>query len=68
MHEAFAAVGDSGGAVFVRGSDGWRLGGVMLSVSRLPGQTAELALFGNTTNAADLSVYAPQILEATAAP
>lgn len=68
VHEAQAATGDSGGAVFVRGPEGWSLAGVMLSVSRLPGQTPELALFGNFTNAADLSVYADQILETIGAP
>lgn len=65
VHEAQAGVGDSGGAVFVRREQDWRLAGVMLSVSRLPGQKGDLALFGNVTNAADLSVYARQILEVT---
>ena len=65
VHEAFAGVGDSGGAVFAREPGGWRLAGVMLSVARFPGQAQELAVFGNATHAADLSVYAKQILEAT---
>ncbi len=65
VHEAHAGTGDSGGAVFVRDPKGWRLGGVMLSVSRLPGQTGDFALFGNVTHAADLSVYAGQIAEVT---
>lgn len=61
VHQAFAGTGDSGGAVFVRGADGWQLAGVMLSVSRLPGQAPDVALFGSATNAADLSVYAETI-------
>lgn len=65
VHEGSAGVGDSGGAVFVRGPREWHLAGVMLSVSRLPGQTGDFALYGNLTNVADLSVYARQILEAT---
>lgn len=60
-HEAQATVGDSGGAVFVRTPDGWRLAGLILSVHRLPGQDPEEVLFGNATFAADLSLYAPQI-------
>lgn len=67
VHEAQAAVGDSGGAVFVRGRKGWRLGGVMVSVGRVPGQTPELALFGSYTQAADLSVYVDQIERAMGA-
>lgn len=62
LHEAQAALGDSGGAVFMRGQNAdWSLAGVMLSVGRMPGQEADVVLFGNVTNAADLSVYAEQI-------
>ena len=60
-HEAQATVGDSGGAVFVREPDGWRLAGLILSVKKLPGQDLEEVLFGNATYAADLSLYRPQI-------
>ncbi len=65
VHEALAGSGDSGGAVFVRGPKSWRLGGIMLSVARNPGQSDGFALFGNVTHAADLSVYSRQILEVT---
>jgi hypothetical protein len=62
LHEAQAVVGDSGGAVFMRDQHGnWQLAGVLLSVGRMKGQKSDLALFGNVTNAADLSVYAEQI-------
>jgi len=60
-HEAQATVGDSGGAIFVRESGQWRLAGLTLSVSKIPGQDPEEVLFGNETLAADLSVYRPQI-------
>lgn len=65
VHQGLAGGGDSGGAVFARGPKGWRLGGVMLSVARIAGQPESFALFGNVTLAADLSVYARQILEVT---
>jgi hypothetical protein len=61
-HEAQATIGDSGGAVFVRGAEHWRLAGVMLSIANRPGQANNESLFGNMTHAADLSAYAPEIL------
>jgi len=60
-HEAQAALGDSGGAVFVWNEDHYRLGGVMTSIGTYPNQRPKTALYGNFTNAADLSVYATQI-------
>ena len=60
-HEAHATTGDSGGGVFAKTADGWRLAGIMLAVSRDAGQTAQTALFGNTLSIADLSAYAAQI-------
>lgn len=60
-HEAQATVGDSGGAVFVPGRKRWRLAGVMLSVAGQPGQAKNEVLYGNQTQAADLSAYAPEI-------
>lgn len=63
VHEGAAGAGDSGGAVFVRGPREWYLAGVMVSVTRLPGQSGDFALYGNITNVADLSVYAGQISE-----
>jgi hypothetical protein len=65
VDEAAAGAGDSGGAVFVRGPREWYLAGVMISVARLPGQAGDLALYGNVTNVADLSLYTPQIIDVT---
>lgn len=60
-HEAQATVGDSGGAVFVRGPKRWQLGGVMLSVGSNLRQPKDEVHFGNVTHAADIAVYAPEI-------
>ncbi len=65
-HEAQAAVGDSGGAAFARGRDGWELAGVLFSIGSYPSQAAETALFGNVTNVADVSYYREQILRRVA--
>jgi len=61
-HEAQATVGDSGGAIFVRARQRWLLAGVMLSVGGGTMQRSDETLFGNTTHAADLATYAPEIL------
>jgi len=73
-HEAQAALGDSGGAVFFKQGSTWELMGVMHAVSLWPGDTPESgqqfnsALYGNAVAVADLSVYRNQILELTAVP
>jgi hypothetical protein len=59
--EAQAAKGDSGGAVFLWDGQAYRLGGIMLSIGHGRGQAPSTALFGNFTNAADVSQYVPQI-------
>jgi hypothetical protein len=61
--ETQAAVGDSGGAVFTKGRKGWELAGVLISIGGLPDQEPKTALYGNFTNAADLSYYRLQILK-----
>jgi hypothetical protein len=60
--EAQAAVGDSGGAVFAESLQGWELAGVLVSIGEAAEQEPKTALYGNVTNAADLSYYRPQIL------
>ena len=65
-HEAQAALGDSGGAAFVRDRRGWRLVGVLFAVGEFEGQQPGMALYGNVTNIADLSYYREQILEIVA--
>jgi hypothetical protein len=62
VHEAQATTGDSGGAVFAKRGGEWRLAGVLLSIGSVPGQHFHTSLYGNTTNAADLSYYRRQIL------
>jgi hypothetical protein len=75
-HEAQAAEGDSGGAVFAKQGGGWQLAGIMHSVNLWPGdpevpgtgQQANSALYGNATIFADLSFYRDDILTLTAVP
>lgn len=59
--EAQASWGDSGGAVFVKRRDGWKLAGIILTVTREAEQPGSTALYGNDTQAADLSYYREQI-------
>jgi hypothetical protein len=61
QHEAQAALGDSGGAVFIRREGRFELAGVLIAVGSYPGQSPETSLYGNTTNAADLSVFARKL-------
>jgi len=61
QHEAQAAVGDSGGAAFVKVRGKWRLAGVLYGVAGFQKQPPETALYGNFTVIADLSRYRPQI-------
>jgi len=62
-HEAMAANGDSGGAVFVDDGVYWELGGVIYTIAQYDGQDADDALYGNLTYSADLSYYRDQILD-----
>ena len=60
-HEAQAALGDSGGAVFVKRDDDWLLVGMMTSVSAHPATPGHTTVYGDTTFAADISVYRDEI-------
>ena len=56
-HEAQAAIGDSGGAVFIRREGRFELAGVMIAVAGYPGQPPATSMYGNLTTAADLSLF-----------
>jgi hypothetical protein len=60
--DAQGAVGDSGGGVFTRRTDGtWTLSGIMLAIGGYANQPSA-ALLGDATYFADLSAYRNQIL------
>ncbi|MBY0400609.1 hypothetical protein K2X89_09960, partial [Myxococcota bacterium] len=61
-YEAQATVGDSGGAVFVKRNGEWLLAGMMTSVTGYTRHPARTSMYGDTTYAADLSVYRSEIL------
>jgi hypothetical protein len=61
-HEAQAAPGDSGGAVFAKGASRFRLAGLMLAVVGQRGQPRDVALYGDRTSVADLTRYRAQIM------
>jgi hypothetical protein len=67
-NEAQAALGDSGGAAFVKLDGKWLLAGLLFGVAGFERQPADIALFGNLTLVADLSRYRAQIEKITAAP
>jgi hypothetical protein len=62
-HEARAAGGDSGGGVFFKNGDHWELAGIMQSISTQPGQPGNVAVYGDVTNIANLTLYRNQILD-----
>ena len=69
-HEAAAANGDSGGAVFaladaLQPERGQALVGIIFSVSNRPGSPHRSTLYGSATFAADISFYRDQILRIT---
>jgi len=67
-NEAQAALGDSGGAAFVKVDGKWLLAGVLYGIAGFERQPPETALFGNLTLIADLSRYRAQIEKLAAAP
>lgn len=62
-HEAQAASGDSGGAVFAATAGGWKLAGVIIAI-HAPFQPTQTALDGNLTYVADLASYRAQLVGA----
>lgn len=63
-NEAQAALGDSGGGVFIDVSGTTTLSGIMLYTGGYPNQPASTTMFGNVTGYADISVYRSAILAA----
>jgi autotransporter-associated beta strand protein len=61
LNEFQASSGDSGGAVFYKGSSGWKLAGILDAVT-----TNGSANYGNVTYSVDLSYYKSQILDTMA--
>jgi hypothetical protein len=65
QQEAQAALGDSGGAAFLRRRGSWLLAGIMISVVTFPGQPPQTVVDGNATHLAELSHYRDAILALT---
>lgn len=55
--ESQAAVGDSGGPVFIPRNGRYELAGILIAVAGFPGQPPNTAFYGNFSTAADLSVF-----------
>jgi len=65
-YEAQAVTNDSGSGMFVEYGGGWRLAGLIVTVSTFSGQpganrSEDTAVFGNNTFAVDLADYAAEI-------
>jgi hypothetical protein len=67
-HEAQVAVGDSGGGAFIKRDGSWELAGLLFAATTYDDQPASTSIYGNTTYAADLSVYRNEILALTSKP
>jgi hypothetical protein len=68
-NEAQAAVGDSGGGVFVPMDNGsYQLAGIMDLVGTFSGQPGNTAVFGNVTYSIDIATYQEQIIAVTGVP
>ena len=57
-----AASGDSGGGLFYKTGGTWELSGILVSVWRYQDQPRNSAVFGNLTDAVNLSLYRDNIL------
>jgi hypothetical protein len=67
-HEAQAADGDSGGALFIKNGASWELAGMLFAIAPFVGQPSNTALYGNLSYAVDLSFYRNAILAVTTRP
>ena len=61
-HEFQAAPGDSGGGLFYKTGGAWELTGIFTTIGKYQGQSTTSAVFGNLTDAANLSLYRANIL------
>jgi len=68
VHEAQAATGDSGGALFVERNGIWELAGILYAVAAFPQQPSQTAIYGNVTYAARVDYYYDEIQNAIAMP
>jgi hypothetical protein len=60
--EAQALIGDSGGGLFHKRTDGmWELTGILDAISTFNGQPGQTAVYGNATVAIDIATYQAQI-------
>ncbi len=62
-YEAQAVNGDSGGAVFTRHGQDWKLAGVLFTVVKFQDQPEDSSVYGNRSFAVDLSHYREELLE-----
>ena len=61
-YEAQAALGDSGGAMFIERDGEWQLAGMMTSVSTEAFRPRQTSSYGDATFAADIAYYRDEIL------
>jgi hypothetical protein len=61
-HEAQAAHGDSGGAVFVERDGEWQLAGMMISVSNERARPERTSMYGDSTYVLDISAYRDELM------
>ena len=65
--EGMATGGDSGGGVFANNGTLWELAGIMVLTDQFTGQPAGTVVYGNSTYAANVATYKPEIIATMAA-
>ena len=68
VHEAQAANGDSGGALFIDNGGNWELAGLLFAIGTFFNQPPSTSLYGNPTYAADIAYYRDAILDVISVP
>jgi hypothetical protein len=66
--EAQAMSGDSGGAVFIKRGAQWQLAGILFAIGIFENQPNGTAVFGQTSNSADVAFYRDEILSVITPP